>query len=313
MSVSESMLAKLECKEGKWQDIKPPFPEKVQKTRGSRSADVSTKKAITLNPTAKILDDDGDLTLVVGADKTNFVVCSRTVSRASPVFRQMLNGPFIEARPPADSDDPWIVTLPEDKSEIMTIILCIMHGQFAKVPQSVATARSTILKGLFCQLAQAVVNLEILVTDRYTGTSQRPEAYCAKTHNTWGTGTTRRLCHAATLGLLHAWLGKLLQYAPRPAHYMEHAWVPKISYPDSVNKAIETIKTFKWDLYDNGIHSSGYHQKQPYGCNPIAALLEDTDKLVKEHRVIISKENIARMKEQQQKLGVNWDFLSKSN
>ncbi|KAK4208923.1 hypothetical protein QBC37DRAFT_378601 [Rhypophila decipiens] len=370
-------------------------------------------KAKTLDPTAVVLDDDGDLTLVVGADEMKFVVCSRTVSRASPVFRQMLNGPFIEARPPADSDDPWIVTLPEDRSETMTVILCIMHGQFAKVPrtldgyklyrtlvltekydmteiiapwvkgwmgshnalvnewgfvsavgvawevgatatlealanklimtsgitrngvlligntlidpknhslplvppgffESVATARSMILEGLFRQLGQVVVNLEILVTDRHTGTSRRPEAYCKRAVGTWDTDT-RKVCHAATLGVLHAWLGQLLQYAPRPAQYMVHAWVPKSSYPDSVNKAIETIKTFKFDLYEKGIHSSGYSQKQPYGCSPIAAILEDIDKLVTEHRVTISKENIARMKKQQQKLGVDWGFLSKSN
>ncbi|KAM7215598.1 hypothetical protein V8F06_008985 [Rhypophila decipiens] len=382
-----------------------------RKASAARSAAVSKKKAKTLDPTAAVaLDDDGDLTLVVGADKMKFVVCSRTVSRASPVFRQMLNGPFIEARPPADSDDPWIVTLPEDGSEAMTVILCIIHGQFAKVPraldgyklyktlvltekydmteiiapwvrgwmgshnalvnewdfvsavgvawevgatetlealannltmtsgitpdgvllignhlidpenhslplvppgffESVATARSTILEGLFRQLGQAVVDLEILVADRRTGASRTPEAYCMMSCDT----DTQRVCHAATLGMLHAWLGKLLQYAPRPANNRKQAGVPKSSYPESINKAIKTIETFKCDLYENGvIHRPRYDQTLPYGCSPIAALLEDVDKLVKEHRVTISEKNIARMKEQQQRLDVDWDFLYKS-
>lgn len=47
-------------------------------------------------------DSDGDLRLVVGTHKLNpqqFVVCSRTLARASPVFRTMLFGAFSESRP----------------------------------------------------------------------------------------------------------------------------------------------------------------------------------------------------------------------
>ncbi|KAI6367835.1 hypothetical protein MCOR25_004800 [Pyricularia grisea] len=47
-------------------------------------------------------DSDGDLHLIVGGGKVSpqrFVVCSRTLARASPVFKTMLFGAFSESRP----------------------------------------------------------------------------------------------------------------------------------------------------------------------------------------------------------------------
>ncbi|KAK0381341.1 hypothetical protein CLIM01_01310 [Colletotrichum limetticola] len=83
-------------------------------------------------------DDRGDLTLRVGsledgsADVFDFVVCSRALARASPVFRAMLFGGFSESKPEGDI---WIVKLPEDRPAPFSILLNIIHGCFSAVPQ----------------------------------------------------------------------------------------------------------------------------------------------------------------------------------
>lgn len=81
-------------------------------------------------------DDSGDLQLIVGAEGspgiTTFTVCSRTLSRGSPVFRRLLNGPWTEKRPLDGS--AWTVKLPDDRPSPMSILLGILHGHFRHVP-----------------------------------------------------------------------------------------------------------------------------------------------------------------------------------
>lgn len=85
-------------------------------------------------PATTRLDPDGDLTLVIGQNskKRDFVVCSRTLSRASLVFKRMLNGNFLEARPTDGS--PWVVNLPEDHPGVAKILLAIIHSRFDLAP-----------------------------------------------------------------------------------------------------------------------------------------------------------------------------------
>ncbi|KAF5495231.1 hypothetical protein CGCS363_v010130 [Colletotrichum siamense] len=82
-------------------------------------------------------DPIGDLTLRVGEDGVayEFVVCSRTLSRWSPVFRTMLFGGFAESRP---ADAVWSVSLPEDLPSAMFLVLSIIHGCFEHVPTSLS-------------------------------------------------------------------------------------------------------------------------------------------------------------------------------
>jgi hypothetical protein len=85
------------------------------------------------------IDNDGDLLLRVGArhgpeNPLEFKVCSATMRRASPVWKNMLFGPWKEAKP-AQGD--WIVELPEDKPSTIKTLLSIIHGLFANVPKSV--------------------------------------------------------------------------------------------------------------------------------------------------------------------------------
>lgn len=76
-------------------------------------------------------DPDGDLQLHIGPEKSACVVCSRSLSRASPVFKRMLYGGFAESKP---AHGEWIVALPEDNQEAMFLLLNIVHGHSDAVP-----------------------------------------------------------------------------------------------------------------------------------------------------------------------------------
>lgn len=83
-------------------------------------------------------DVDGDLHLDVGEDKSaqHFVVCSKTLSRASKVFKAMLYGNFMESAP-ENKQREWTVALPADNPKPLATILYIAHSKFNKVPESV--------------------------------------------------------------------------------------------------------------------------------------------------------------------------------
>ncbi|GJC80443.1 hypothetical protein ColLi_03281 [Colletotrichum liriopes] len=83
-------------------------------------------------------DPRGDLTLHVGQMKTGgiyqFVVCSRTLGRSSPVFGAMLFNGFAESKPEGDSE--WIVELPEDRTHPVFLLLNIIHGHSMTIPDT---------------------------------------------------------------------------------------------------------------------------------------------------------------------------------
>ena len=98
-------------------------------------------------------DCDGDLILEVGeivcehkGDATGgtsaytrvartFQVCSRTLCRASPVFKQMFSGGFAGSQP-RENGRQWAVELPDDDYEALAVFCHIIHGNFEKVPSS---------------------------------------------------------------------------------------------------------------------------------------------------------------------------------
>lgn len=83
-------------------------------------------------------DVDGDLRLDVGEDENvqRFIVCSRTLSRASKVFKAMLYGNFVESKP-SSKEHEWVVALPEDDPASLATVLYAIHNKFSKVPDSV--------------------------------------------------------------------------------------------------------------------------------------------------------------------------------
>lgn len=83
-----------------------------------------------------VIDPDGDLHLAVGpSNPVTFVVCSKTVARASPVWKKLLYGGFAESiRPDRASGKEWIVKLPEDDPKATEILLNIIHCRFRQIP-----------------------------------------------------------------------------------------------------------------------------------------------------------------------------------
>lgn len=89
------------------------------------------------------IDRHGDLRLKVGSpqqagdtlcQRVEFLVCSRALARASPVFDRMLYGAFAEASHNQTSSEGWTVELKEDKPAAMEVFLNIAHANFARVP-----------------------------------------------------------------------------------------------------------------------------------------------------------------------------------
>ncbi len=88
------------------------------------------------------VDRRGDVRLKVGCNhdgndlewqQSEFLACSRTLARASPVFDRMLYGPYAEAT--HDNSADWIVRLPDDKPFPLQVFLNIAHANFAMVPK----------------------------------------------------------------------------------------------------------------------------------------------------------------------------------
>jgi len=80
------------------------------------------------------IDGDGDLQVLVGPEKRNFLVCSKVLARASPVFKAMLFSGFRESKP--TDGTPWIVTLLEDNFEAAEILFNVTHAQFDRLPST---------------------------------------------------------------------------------------------------------------------------------------------------------------------------------
>ncbi|TGJ81653.1 hypothetical protein E0Z10_g7115 [Xylaria hypoxylon] len=108
------------------------------------------------------MDTDGDLSLKVGDTKcvtfslngcdsdhcdpdsdhehelpVIYIVCSKTLSRASPVWKALLYGGFAESKPLyASSASDWVVELPDDNPKAMATILNIIHSRFESTPRA---------------------------------------------------------------------------------------------------------------------------------------------------------------------------------
>ncbi|KAM7185917.1 hypothetical protein V8F33_012106 [Rhypophila sp. PSN 637] len=95
-------------------------------------------------PSRLILDPEGDLTLRVGQGNSarDYLVCSRTLARASPFFRTLLYGPFLEKRP--TDGRPWQVALPEDDPDAAETILQVVHAPFDKPSNEGRSSDATV-------------------------------------------------------------------------------------------------------------------------------------------------------------------------
>ncbi|TQN67645.1 hypothetical protein CSHISOI_07845, partial [Colletotrichum shisoi] len=90
-----------------------------------------------------VLDPNGDLFLHVGDEveekPRSYLVCSKALARASPVFAKMLYGSFAERRRPspggAHVDRRWTVDLPEDRQQPLELLLDVAHGRLRQGPR----------------------------------------------------------------------------------------------------------------------------------------------------------------------------------
>lgn len=89
------------------------------------------------------IDPEGDLLLDVGGDEDSessqpqrLRVCSSTLRRHSPVWKQMLFGSWKESKPANVESEKWTVKLPGDSVKPLQIVLNIIHGRFNQIPHS---------------------------------------------------------------------------------------------------------------------------------------------------------------------------------
>jgi len=98
---------------------------------------LQTVRPLQPPPPKSCLDPKGDLCIDVGMyPARSFMVCSRTLARASPFWDKMLYGEFMESKKPHPHDDSleWTVKLPEDNPTAMGLLFSIIHGRFDVVP-----------------------------------------------------------------------------------------------------------------------------------------------------------------------------------
>jgi hypothetical protein len=62
-----------------------------------------------------------------------FKVSSRIMRRASPVWRSMLFGPWLERKPM--SGEEWLVALPDDSPVAIAVLLLVVHGRLDLLPR----------------------------------------------------------------------------------------------------------------------------------------------------------------------------------
>lgn len=113
--------------------------------------------AVELSHTTTI-DEDGDLTLVVGETKHRIVAASKVLTLVSKVFKAMLSPNFKEGRELAAANGKgYDLELPDDDPEISIVLLNIIHYRPAFSPTEAAKQKRDL----------DVLRALILLADKY--------------------------------------------------------------------------------------------------------------------------------------------------
>lgn len=82
------------------------------------------------------IDPRGDLTLNIGLSDSSkkFIVCSRTLSRISPVLERMLYGSFAESR--SECATVWTIDLPDVNPLPFALLAYISHSEFGSISKT---------------------------------------------------------------------------------------------------------------------------------------------------------------------------------
>ncbi|KAK3693397.1 hypothetical protein B0T22DRAFT_476245 [Podospora appendiculata] len=104
-----------------------------------KAAEMSTGGPENSGDIVEVLDPHGDLVLVIGAEKREFLVCSRTLARASPEFDQKcLRNWQVVPGPRKEGDTPGPLrklNLCGFNAEAFHVVLLVIHGAAPQVHQ----------------------------------------------------------------------------------------------------------------------------------------------------------------------------------
>ncbi|KAF2495659.1 hypothetical protein BU16DRAFT_527437 [Lophium mytilinum] len=101
----------------------------AQRGKGKQREDPVTPSASNSEKVAEsiILDDDGDVTLIVGNLSTKIRVSSQVLRLASPVWKAMFSDRFAESQASE-------VEFPDDDEEALLVVLRVAHLHFLQLP-----------------------------------------------------------------------------------------------------------------------------------------------------------------------------------
>jgi hypothetical protein len=146
----------------------------------------------------ELIDPDGDLTLIVGSDENTkrFRVSRHALRLASPVFKAMLTGRFLEA---SASE----LKLPDHDPEALAILLNVSHLQFRKAPPSFQTINGFVGVAKLCDKYDMAAVTRLHINKWMEGSAPFSEKTAwAWTWIAWSLAVRRRLpegswCHAS--------------------------------------------------------------------------------------------------------------------
>ncbi|KAK2016471.1 hypothetical protein LZ32DRAFT_79684 [Colletotrichum eremochloae] len=124
-------------------DIKAESPQRKRALEDAATVTTTQEPAPKAEPDPKrqklklpdmknyiILDEDGDMCLAVSpviGETAFFIVCSKTLSRSSPVMKQIILEGYV--------DEDITIYVYDEQTAAMQLLLEIIHGDFRKVPQ----------------------------------------------------------------------------------------------------------------------------------------------------------------------------------
>ncbi|KAK0638631.1 hypothetical protein B0T16DRAFT_227931 [Cercophora newfieldiana] len=104
-----------------------------------------TPQQLTPKPPLLRLDNNGDLTLLIGPNESPFLVSSSKLSQAGPIFKSIISSS--SASRPESSTEPWIIRLPDDDADAAMIPLSIIHSRYGGIPSYLPQSEMRVIAG----------------------------------------------------------------------------------------------------------------------------------------------------------------------
>ncbi|KAF7549823.1 hypothetical protein G7Z17_g6142 [Cylindrodendrum hubeiense] len=264
-------------------------------------------------PRPIVVDAGGDLLLRVGAEadgrEQEFFVCSKTLRRASSVWKSMLYGGFKEARP---AEGAWVVSLPDDQAAPMLAILNIIHTRFILVPRKPALSEIYHILTLahkydMTGVVQPWADCWMEVADN----AQGKEDGCSLamlTYVAWEMGNEDLFTIMVNRLLLGSSVddqGRLT--TPDGICLENYDYLGPPDLLESADEILESVTELASSVNQVGSYMSGLdgHTK----CNPREKIDKITRKTLRQRKVMLSASHIEYMRKQRQKTGIAGPFV----